>query len=304
MSEATWINLDETAIPYHVKGRNGMKVKHVLPEQRHQFVERATLNERRSQCTLVATVTQDEGLQQHLPQVLMPNITGQKKKWKNAQALISASNIIHVNKDTNGWSCVDSMITYFKLLKAELQKHGKEKVVIVMDAHPSHSAWKVINLLTKWKWKILMIPSRLTWMLQPLDAYMFAEFKHMLTLGISSKRTLSPNGRVDFPEWLEEVICTIERFLGKAQARVFFEKCGCSRYSKEISEKVKKCINPDLTKNVRRLTEEEFHEFIGKRFKHIHALIFKQNLSPTSALTPVHVHPLTRRLSRKSSVEL
>ena len=173
-----------------------------------------------------------------------------------------------------------------------------------MDAHPSHSAWKVLNLLTKWKWKILMIPSRLTWMLQPLDAYMFAEFKHTLTLGITAKRTASPNGRLEFQEWLEVVIHTVEELLGKAQARTFFEKCGCSRYIKEASPKVRAYICPDLTKHVRRLTEAEFHEFIGKRFKHIHELIFKQHLSPISSVKPVHVHPLTRRFSRKTSLEL
>ena len=169
LNEATWINIDETPIPYHVQGRAGFRQPHAPVGMGHCFVERATLNQRRAQCTFMAATTNDDELQKELPQVLLPNIVGHKKKWKSSPSLAAAPPHIRVLKDTNGWSTAESMKEYFKLLRAYLKKKGKHKVVLLMDCHPSHYAFSTINYLTKLKWKVVLVPSRLTWLLQPLD---------------------------------------------------------------------------------------------------------------------------------------
>ena len=147
MTEATWINIDETGIPYHVGGRAGVRMRRAPLGMSHCLVERATLNQRRAQCTLMAATVNNIDLQKTLPQVMMPNIVGHKKKWRDSPSLASASSHIKVNKDTNGWSTADSMKTYFELMSKYLKEKGIHKVVIVMDCHPSHYAWPTLNYL-------------------------------------------------------------------------------------------------------------------------------------------------------------
>jgi len=80
IDEAVWINVDETPIPYHVGGRHGWKKQKPVQALREKMVERATLQLQRSHCTLVASIASREEVQKVLPQVLLPKMTGKKKK--------------------------------------------------------------------------------------------------------------------------------------------------------------------------------------------------------------------------------
>ena len=267
------------------------------------FVERATLNQRRAQCTLMAATTNDLTLQADLPQVLLPNITGHKQKWRDSPSLAAAPKHIQVFKDTNGWSTADSMKTYFKALRAYLKKKGKKQVVIMMDCHPSHYAFSTLNYCTKLKWKVLLVPSRLTWLLQPLDAYHFASFKHRLTESMAARRTHSTSGTLEFEDWLSTSLECLNSFFQEAAGDISFRKCGCTAFSAGISAKVKEHVVYEKPSTVRRLTEPELHEYMGKKVKHIHKLLFKETIPDSAANGLVHIHPLARRISRKRSLE-
>jgi hypothetical protein len=251
---------------------------------------------------MASTVNNPE-LQKTLPQVLLPNIVGHKKKWRDSASLAAAPAHIKVNKDTNGWSTSESMQAYFKTMRAHLQSKGINKVVILMDCHPSHYAWPTLNYLKKLKWKVILVPSRLTWLLQPLDAYLFGAFKHRLSVSMAAKRTQGQTGSLSFEEWLAVSLDCITSFFGEAKGTEAFNKCGCTVYTAAMSDKVKQYISYDIVKTVRRLTEEELQEYMGKRVKHIHSLLFAEPVPANAATRLAHIHPLARRISRKRSLD-
>jgi len=251
----------------------------------------------------MAATTNDDELQKELPQVLLPNIVGHKKKWKSSPSLAAAPPHIHVLKDTNGWSTAESMKEYFKLLRAYLKKKGKHKVVLLMDCHPSHYAFSTINYLTKLKWKVVLVPSRLTWLLQPLDAYHFASFKSRLAEEMAACRTRSSSSILNFEDWLSIALRCVTDFFHTAGGPTNFNKCGCTAFAASISEKVKQYVKYEAPNKTRRLTEEELHEYMGKKVKHIHKLLFKEVIPASAMDQKVHIHPLLRRITSKRSFD-
>jgi hypothetical protein len=177
IDEAVWINVDETPVPYHVGGRHGWKKKHPVQDLRDLMVEKTSLQLKRSHCTLVASIASNENIQNVLPQVLLPKMVGKKKKRASALLLHALPPNIHIIPDTNGWMDLKIFKQYLNLLRDALAPLHPPKVVLVMDCHPSHYSWKTLSLLRRWKWKVLLTPSKLTGLLQPLDAWVFAAFK-------------------------------------------------------------------------------------------------------------------------------
>ena len=273
------------------------------PGMSHCLVERATLNQRRAQCTLMAATVNDVDLQKTFPQVLLPNIVGHKKKWRDSVSLAGAPQHIKVNKETNGWSTAESMKSYFETLSNHLKSKGIHKVVIVMDCHPSHYAWPTLNYLKKLTWKVILVPSRLTWLLQPLDAYLFGAFKHRLSVSMAAKRTATQTGSLTFEEWLSVTLNCITTFLGEGHGTEAFRKCGCSGYEASLSDKVKQYISYDILMEVRRLTEGELQEYMGNKVKHIHSLLFAEPIPAIAANRLPLIRPLTHRVSRKRSLD-
>ena len=87
LNDAVWINIDESPIPYHVSGKKGLRLHPLSKKDDHEMRDRTSLAQIRSRCTLIASIASDNTLQQHLPQVLMPNERGLKKNgnWPVSQ---------------------------------------------------------------------------------------------------------------------------------------------------------------------------------------------------------------------------
>jgi hypothetical protein len=84
--------------------------------------------------------------------------------------------------DTNGWVDMKTLKQCLQKLETAMAPVGVNKVVLVMDCHPSHYAWKTLALLKRWKWRVLLIPRKLTGLLQPLDVSIFAGLKKIFML--------------------------------------------------------------------------------------------------------------------------
>jgi len=297
----TWVNIDETAIPYHVGGRAGMRAATCPKELQHLMVEKATLRQKRSHCTFLAAIARNHDEQKHLPQVLLPNIKGHKKKWQNADVLKKKPDNIEVIDDTGGWSTNVSMRQYVKILKRALDKAGKKKVVLVMDCHPSHYAFRTLQFVRRQGWQVLLIPSKLTYLLQPLDAYVFSKFKHKLHEAHAKCKIETKGGSQSFDEWLETTISCIHTFFNNADMRQSFEKCGHTESIRKTSARVTMYADEEIAKKVRKLTVEELHEYIGMKKEGIHRLLFATPIPVHMQDMHLHIHAPTHRLIHKTS---
>jgi len=181
--EALWINMDETPVPYSFGGRKGTRVKRKRfwrPSTRKLVGQSAALRLARGQATLVASICTNPAIQQSLPQIFMPNTRGMNKKWAAVSEAGLMPQNIQVQFGTTGWQTVETMFKYIARMKKALTKAQVKKVVLVMDCHTSHLSYRTLSRIAKQRWKVLLIPGKMPWLLQPLDAYMFAQLKHHL----------------------------------------------------------------------------------------------------------------------------
>jgi hypothetical protein len=120
---------------------------------------------------------------------------------------------------------------------------------------------------------------------------------------MAAKRTFTQTGSVTFEEWLSVTLNCIQTFLTECDGTEAFRKCGFTGYEASMSAKIKEYISYDILKEVRRLTEVELHEYMGKKVKHIHGLLFAEPIPATAANRMALIRPLAHRVSRKRSLD-
>lgn len=301
MREAVWINIDETPIPLHFSGKRGHRMTAANATQAASMRDQTSLQSVRGKCTFMAAITTDRELQQKLPQVLLPNAKGMKKKWDGTDSKRAAYPTIQILKDTSGWMTNQALDDYFDILHEALLEAGIAKVVLVMDCHQSHYSIKTLRKLRKFGWRVLFVPAKLTFLLQPLDAYVFSRFKREFHTAGTKNRIMSPNGRVTFEQWVDACFATITDVFSNMHAETYFQKCGCDIPSNSISASISRHVqSADLGKH-RKLTADELHFYSGVRSDvHLRSL-FRDNVPHDRAAAAIALHTPTHRLRTKQS---
>ena len=175
------INLDETSIPvaFTHTGGNVMlldptKNWHCPPRQR------ATRAERRAYFTHVGLICNDVAIQPKLPQVIF---VGEKLLTQAAWAAIQPElpDNVYVKRMVKGWNNAEQHAVIVRLLGLILAPLLDTcQPVLMFDAVGLHLADEIMLELTVASMWYLVIPARLTWLLQPLDTHGFAKYKRYL----------------------------------------------------------------------------------------------------------------------------
>ena len=193
---------------------------------------------------------------------------------------------------TNGWSSIQSMKNYFKILEQVVKGNTQKRLVVVMDCHPSHIALSTIQWLRKHDWNALLIPAKLTHLLQPLDVCVFRRFKHSLFVEHAKQKARIPSGVESFEDWIETTCECIGKTFGDLDCSSMFSRCGCTPDQTTVSEKVMQFADPSIVRQCRPLSEKELTELIGVYKPTLHKLLFSK---PISDDTP-QIRPLAKRL--------
>ena len=168
--ELLLLNLDETSIPvsFTHTGGNVMlldptKKWHRPPRQR------ATRAEQRAYFTHVGLICNDVSIQPRLPQVIF---VGEKLLPQQLWAAIQRDlpHNVYVKRMPKGWNNAKEHAVIIRLLGLILAPVlDRCQPVLMFDAVGLHLADEVMQQLTDARIWYLVIPARLTWLLQPLD---------------------------------------------------------------------------------------------------------------------------------------
>ena len=177
------LNLDETPIPLtftHSQG-NVMRLDPARAWLRapRQQSDRAV---QRSYFTHVGLICNDPAVQPLLPQVLF---VGANLMTNAAFATIQTElpGNVYVKKMKKGWNNVKEHCIIIRLLTLVLQPlRERYQPLLIFDAAPLHLADDVMEELATASIWYLVIPARLTWLLQPLDTHAFAKYKRHLKM--------------------------------------------------------------------------------------------------------------------------
>ena len=233
------LNLDETAVPLeftHSRGNvivkeSGRKLKN-LPRQ---MVNRAAI---RCFFTHVAIISDEPSVQALLPQVLF--VAGKHLSWKNWTELqASLPHNVFLRRQLSGWSNTEQHKEILKILKLSLQPVLETyQPILSFDAAPLHLHADVIELLGELDMWWLMVPKKLTWLLQPLDTHGFSRYKRFLRSRWLD-RIVAMQGRRNIKDAVHNVIDAIRTVLEGNSWKVAFEANGLAETTGSVSKYIR-----------------------------------------------------------------
>ena len=204
--EVLFINLGDTSVPSSFGGMVGNLVgRRLWPRAGKRPVLKLTRALLRGAVTHVACVTHRADIQAKLPQVFL----GSPKLFTRALLASHAANDkppnIHLQR-RSGWNTVQSMLLIIEMLADVLAGYSSPAPVLLLDCAGCHlnpavpsAAAAAAAAAARGVW-VAYIAARLTWILQPLDVFVFAGY--MLYLRRKYQAALTEGGAVSAEAWL------------------------------------------------------------------------------------------------------
>ena len=198
------INLDETRVLFYVRsgvGNVAMVRGAGARPARARPRQIASKGGQRAAMTHVGIVCDDTSLQGYLPQVFIAS-----------DRLILARDVLATEADlppytyllrgTSSWNSTEKMVHVIRLLGTVLRARAPDALPILsMDAVRLHLGERVLRECARWGIRVVVVPAKLTWLLQQLDTHVFAKMKRALRdayqerVGREGARALSTRGR-------------------------------------------------------------------------------------------------------------
>ena len=214
-----------------VTKENGQKIKD-MPKQ---LANRSAV---RCFFTHVAIICDDPAVQPLLPQVLF--FAGRHLSWKNWTELQEAlPQNVFLRRQVSGWSNTEQHKIIMQILKLALEPLlPAMQPILAFDAAPIHLQPGVLQLLGELDIWWLLIPKKLTWLLQPLDTHTFSKYKrHVRNRWIDT--LLAQEGRRNVKDIVHIVIDTIQTVMEGNIWSTAFKANGISEDTAHISQYIK-----------------------------------------------------------------
>lgn len=230
------INLDETSVALFQGGSRGtifFRKKKQRPEE--EPVERASLGKRRRCLTHVGLICDRRELQPLLPQVLIGNFsTFLVRDWEALTADLPGN--VYLVRQKSAWNNVAVCLSIIRLLSSVLRPYlDVFQPVLLMDACPLHLHHSIARACAVNGIWLVVVPARLTWLLQPLDTHAFHRYKIYLRSAYQMSRANSPNGELSVGEFLRCIYETIRFVLQGQQWAHAFDEDGFGQQQAKVS---------------------------------------------------------------------
>jgi hypothetical protein len=185
-------------------------------------VQNISRAKRRCGLTHIGLICDRPDLQPVLPQVIVGNERTFKAKDLAALTAARPPNV-HLVRQKSAWNNVGLMRRVVRLLAEALQPHMHEvQPILLFDACRVHLATEVIAACTSLQIWPIVVPAKITWLLQPLDTHAFQLYKARLKEFYQSARISSGAGDLDMSQFLRCVYQTIRQVLqGRAWSGAF-----------------------------------------------------------------------------------
>lgn len=210
------INLDETALPRAIARRPGHVLRLPRGHAGARLFERIGRQESHGHATLVACLSSISGLQHRMPHFLLAK-----------DATLSAAEKARLRaleppllwlEGTNGWMTTTLLCRVLTHVRRVVQAAAPHhEIVVLLDSAPMHAHPAVLAHAARLRVHLLFVPSKMTWLLQPLDTHVFSALKHCLHVLQLEQRATSVDGRLPKDAWVQLVAVAVRRVLLERQ---------------------------------------------------------------------------------------
>lgn len=208
------INVDETSICLFQGQQKGTIVfkKRKGPPADEPY-ERASRAKRRACLTHVAFICDRPDIQPLLPQVIVANeATFLVRDFAALQAACPPN--VHLVRQKSAWNNKQLMTRIISMLALAIRPHlGTLQPILFLDACRVHTPAMVLyRCLANGIWPI-MVPAKLTWLLQPCDTHAFQRFKVYLKKSYQAARVQTEGRELCIADFLACIYSAIRYVL-------------------------------------------------------------------------------------------
>ena len=219
------LNLDETSVRFWYEPRKGLR-RDAGDKPRKGFARQASRAQLRKAFTHVAIICDDSTLQPYLPQVLLVNERTVSMELSRRWTALRGCNA----KLWRGKSAWINEKVFAKIVR-ELgmvlrERAGGRQAVLLMDAHKVHYSKGALAACRDYDIWPVVIPARMTSMLQPLDTHVFSRFKMFLRTCLHQIMLTGANQDLTSEQVLDALMHTIKGVLQRNCWSQAFETSG------------------------------------------------------------------------------
>lgn len=238
--EIVIVNMDETSLATKIVTKHGMFVA----AQHCTFDDNDAPVPRRSPwvCSLKGIMCNSAAAMEVLPQVMLPKHNKQEtppEKTKMLYADMGAP--VQVWHKTSGWATTKTMLLWIRAVaRIVRQWNDRVETLVVFDCAPTHLNHRVLTEARRLRVHIVVVPSKCTWLLQPLDVYVYASLKRALRRRLAREEIKSKTGRIDFAARIRLTGQTIQEELVKKAWATQMEKVGLGADLDKLNKQLKR----------------------------------------------------------------
>ena len=221
------LNLDETGVPMFMGDLRGNIIfeprvgrGHVLPTQN------VPRNPTRAAVTHVGLICNRPDVQPYLPQLLLGDsstLTVQAQREVQAAAPPNVT----VWRLKSRWVDVAVMKTLLRAIGANLRANSPGlRPILIWDCCPAHLKDEVLQAARSCGIYIVLVPAKLTWLVQPLDACVFQRYKAVLRESYARIRQGTQHGIVTPAVWWRCLVEHVHVFMQSRDWSRAFEATG------------------------------------------------------------------------------
>lgn len=192
------LNLDETAMRTWMHPGKGLMCKPgpTEPRRLRRFTP-ASRKQARGCLTHVAIICDRPEIQIHLPHVLIAN-ESVLPLYIQRDVEPQLHRNVFLARRKSAWVDAAYMVKIIQLLGTILKPFlGEYQPVLLMDALGAHITDTVFRAATRFRIWVLIVPAKLTWLLQPADTHLFYRYKMHLKKCYREAMARSPDGALD-----------------------------------------------------------------------------------------------------------
>lgn len=234
------VNLDETAICVF---QGDVKGNVLVARKTMSAVQHVSHGVRRRFLTHVALVCDDPLIQQVLPQFVIGNAHTIPARLIGTLRSRCPPNF-HLLRERSAWVNIRIICQIVRALAAALAPHSAAvQPILCFDACKAHVASPVFTACAAAKLWPLVVPARMTWLLQPLDTHVFSVYKASLHKEFQATRVRQVDGRVGLGDLLTCVYVATHQVLEARPWSRAFESDGFSATQPCVSDRVKQALD-------------------------------------------------------------
>ena len=236
------INLDETSVCLYQGEQKGNLLLSRRRLKEEGVAQKVSRSKRRCCLTHVAVICDKPDLQPAMPQVILGNaFTFQAGQMVGLRSACPPN--VHLVRQKSAWNNIETMKIVIRLIADAVKPHGDHlQPILLLDACRVHLARSVLATCVACRIWPIIIPAKLTWLLQPCDTHAFHRYKVYLKKVYQEARAATLDGQLSVAQFLPCVYATVRRVLQGQKWSEAFDQDGFGHRQGQTSVYVRRML--------------------------------------------------------------